>query len=188
VTGDHRPSGRVIERPPTRLRRPHTVRRLGVWQCADHAPDPTRLQAGAGTSRRAGTRRVFVVDDDPAIRMVCRYNLVASGIEVVEAPDGEEALELLSREQVDLVLLDVMMPRLDGWDVARRLGGSIPIVFLTARAEDADREAAVALGAVGYILKPFDPVSLASRLETILARLDRGERDQLQREMLRGNT
>ena len=187
MTGGQRPAGRVTERAPTRLRRPHTVRRLGVWQCADHARDPRGLQAGAGTSRRAGTRRVFVVDDDPAIRMVCRYNLVASGIEVVEAGNGKEALELLSSEQVDLILLDVMMPVLDGWDVARRLGGSTPIVFLTARAEDADREAAVALGAVGYILKPFDPVSLAAQLETILTRLDRGERDQLQREMLRGN-
>jgi DNA-binding response OmpR family regulator len=164
------------------------VRRLGVWQCAAHAREPKRLQAGAGTSRPAGTRRVFVVDDDPAIRMVCRYNLVASGVEVVEATNGKEALELLSRERVDLILLDVMMPVLDGWEVARKLAGSTPIVFLTARAEDADREAAVALGAVGYIVKPFDPVSLAARLETILARLDRGERDQLQREMLRGNS
>ena len=166
------------------------MRRLGVWQCADHYPDsdPKRLHARAGSSRSAGVRRVFVVDDDPAIRMMCRFNLVASGIEVVEATNGKEALELLSQEQVDLVLLDAMMPVADGWHVARELGGSVPIVFLTARAEDADRALAVELGAIGYITKPFDPVELASRLETILERLERGEREQLQREMLHGNT
>lgn len=159
-----------------------------MWQCADQAGggDPERLQARAGSSRPAATRRVFVVDDDPAIRMVCRFNLVASGIEVVEAGNGEEALELLRREQVDLVLLDAMMPVVDGWQVARELEGSVPIVFLTARAEDTDREAAVGLGAVGYIAKPFDPVALAVQLETILERLERGEREQLQREMLHG--
>ncbi len=128
------------------------------------------------------------MDDDPAIRMVCRFNLVASGIGVLEATNGEEALEILRREQVDLVLLDAMMPVVDGWQVARELGGSIPIVFLTARADDADRAAAVELGAVGYIAKPFDPIALAAQLETILERLERGEREQLQREMLRGNT
>ncbi len=131
---------------------------------------------------------MFVVDDDAAIRMVCRFNLVASGIEVVEATNGKEALDFLSHEQVDLVLLDAMMPVADGWHVARELGGSVPIVFLTARAEDADRATAVDLGAVGYIVKPFDPIELASKLETILERLERGEREQLQREMLRGNT
>jgi DNA-binding response OmpR family regulator len=166
------------------------MRRLGVWQCADHRrqSEPERLHARAGSSRPAGTRRVFVVDDDPAIRMVCRFNLVASGIDVVEATNGQEALELLGREQVDLILLDAMMPVADGWHVARELGGSVPIVFLTARAEDADRHSAVELGAVGYIAKPFDPVALAAKLETILERLERGEREQLQREMLRGNT
>jgi len=185
-----RPSGRVTEQAPARLRRLRPMRRLGVWQCADHSrdSDPKRLHARAGSSRPAGVRRVFVVDDDPAIRMVCRFNLAASGIEVVEATNGKEALELLGREQVDLVLLDAMMPVVDGWHVARELGGSVPIVFLTARTEDADRAAAVELGAVGFIVKPFDPVELASKLDTILERLERGEREQLQREMLRGNT
>jgi two-component system OmpR family response regulator len=166
------------------------MRRLGVWQCAEHRRESgtEHLHARAGSSRPAGVRRVFVVDDDPAIRMVCRFNLVASGIEVIEATNGQEALELLAREQVDLILLDAMMPVADGWHVARELGGSVPIVFLTARAEDTDRAAAVELGAVGYIAKPFDPISLASTLETILERLERGEREQLQREMLRGNT
>jgi len=161
-----------------------------VWQCADHSRggDPERLHARAGSTRPARTRRVFVVDDDPAIRMVCRFNLVASGIEVVEAANGEEALDLLRREQVDLILLDAMMPVVDGWQVARELGGSVPIVFLTARAEDADRAAAVELGAIGYIAKPFDPVALAVQLETLLERLERGERERLQREMLHGTT
>jgi DNA-binding response OmpR family regulator len=77
------------------------------------------------------------------------------------------------------------MPGRDGWDVAAAPeAGRVPIVFLTARAEQADRERAYALGAVGYIVKPFDPVELAAKLNEILRRLERGERDELRREIL----
>jgi len=106
---------------------------------------------------------------------------------VLEASDGDEVLELLRRERIDLVLLDVMMPRRDGWEVAEELAGRVPIVFLTARVETADRERAVELGAVGYVTKPFDPLVLAERLETIMTRLARGERRHLQEEMRRGS-
>jgi CheY-like chemotaxis protein len=124
--------------------------------------------------------------------MICRFNLMAAGMEVREAVDGGEALSVIRDEVPDVVLLDVMMPNLDGWEVARALRDDprtreLPIVFLTARAEQADRERAADLGAVGYVLKPFDPIALPSRLESILERLARGERDALRRAVREGS-
>jgi DNA-binding response OmpR family regulator len=131
-------------------------------------------------------RRVLVVDDERSIRMLCRVNLAASGIEVFEAADGRKGLELAREERPDLVLLDVMMPELDGWSVARELAADeetrdIAIVFLTARADPADRRLGEQLGGVGYVVKPFDPVTIGDFVEEVLVRLERGERDQLRR-------
>ena len=119
----------------------------GLWRCsAGDGARPDSEEAGAGDAKpAAGTaRRVLVVDDERSIRLLCRVNLVASGIDVIEASDGREGLELARQERPDLVLLDVMMPELDGWTVARELAADeqtrdIPIVFLTARADPADR-------------------------------------------------
>ena len=79
------------------------------------------MSTGAGGGTRTETKRVLVVDDEQSIRLLCQVNLGASGIGVLEADDGETALELARREQPDLILLDVMMPGLDGWSVAREL-------------------------------------------------------------------
>jgi DNA-binding response OmpR family regulator len=129
---------------------------------------------------------VLVVDDERSIRLLCRVNLQASGIEVLEADDGEAGLELARREQPDLILLDVMMPGLDGWSVARRLAADestkdIPVIFLTARAEPADRRLGEQLGGVGYVVKPFDPVGIGDLVDDVLTRIERGEREQLRR-------
>jgi DNA-binding response OmpR family regulator len=129
---------------------------------------------------------VLVVDDERSIRMLCRVNLVASGIEVLEASNGRDGLQLARDERPDLVLLDVMMPELDGWTVARELAADeqtrdIPIVFLTARADPADRRLGQQRGGVGYVVKPFDPVSIGDFVETLLVRVERGERDELRR-------
>jgi DNA-binding response OmpR family regulator len=131
---------------------------------------------------------VLVIDDERAIRLLCRVNLAASGMEVLEAADGREGIELARRERPDLVLLDVMMPEVDGWTVARELAESeetrdIPVVFLTARAEAADKRHGEQLGGVGYLVKPFDPVSIGDYVENVLSRIERGERDQLRREI-----
>jgi DNA-binding response OmpR family regulator len=133
---------------------------------------------------------VLVIDDEQSIRLLCRVNLAASGMEVLEAEDGEHGIELARKEQPDLILLDVMMPGLDGWEVARRLGrdaatSEIPIVFLTARAGADDRALGEQVGGVGYIVKPFDPVEIGSFVEGVLARLERGEREHLRREIIR---
>jgi DNA-binding response OmpR family regulator len=133
--------------------------------------------------------KVLVVDDEPPIRLLCRVNLEAEGMEVLEAPDGEEGLARARSEKPDVVLLDVMMPGMDGWQVAERLFESddtnqIPIVFLTARAELRDRARGLELGGVDYITKPFNPVELASVVEGLLERVRRGERDDLRREKI----
>ena len=133
--------------------------------------------------------KVLVVDDEAPIRLLCRVNLEAEGMDVLEAPDGEKGLELARAEKPDVVLLDVMMPGMDGWQVAERLFESdetnqIPIVFLTARAELRDRARGLELGGVDYITKPFNPVELASVVEGLLERVRRGERDDLRREKI----
>ncbi len=131
---------------------------------------------------------MLVIDDERAIRLLCRVNLAASGMEVLEAEDGRAGLELARQERPDLVLLDVMMPDVDGWTVARELAANedtreIPVVFLTARAEAADRRLGEQLGGVGYLVKPFDPVSIGDFVEGVLSRIERGEREQLRREI-----
>jgi DNA-binding response OmpR family regulator len=165
-----------------------------VWRC--HAGDRPRSRSqasgsGSATPDSGTARRVLVIDDERAIRLLCRVNLAASGIEVLEASDGRAGLELARKERPDLVLLDVMMPDVDGWTVARELAESvetrdIPVVFLTARAEAADKRLGEQLGGVGYLVKPFDPVSIGDYVEDVLSRIERGERDQLRREMSSG--
>ena len=132
---------------------------------------------------------VLVIDDEAPIRLLCRVNLEAEGMIVLEAADGPSGLEKARIEVPDVVLLDVMMPGLDGWRVAeeliddRRTTG-IPIVFLTARAELRDRARGLDLGGVDYVTKPFNPVELAPLVRGLLGRVERGERDALRSEKL----
>ena len=132
---------------------------------------------------------MLVIDDEAPIRLLCRVNLEAEKMDVLEAADGEEGLELARTQSPDIVLLDVMMPGMDGWQVAERLfedeeTSQIPLVFLTARAELRDRARGLELGGVDYITKPFNPVELASVVENLLERVRRGERDDLRREKI----
>ena len=133
--------------------------------------------------------RVLVIDDEAPIRLLCRVNLEAEGMQVLEAADGPSGLEKARAEAPDVVLLDVMMPGLDGWRVAEELlddprTESIPIVFLTARAELRDRARGIDLGGIDYVTKPFNPVELAPLVRELLDRVARGERDALRREKL----
>ena len=133
--------------------------------------------------------RVLVIDDEAPIRLLCRVNLEAEGMSVLEAGDGPSGLAKASSEQPDVILLDVMMPGLDGWGVAEALLENehtvgIPIIFLTARAEFRDRARGLDIGGVDYITKPFNPVELAPLVRGLLERLERGERDELRREKL----
>jgi DNA-binding response OmpR family regulator len=135
--------------------------------------------------------RVLVIDDEAPIRLLCRVNLEAEGMAVLEAADGPSGLDTARREHPDVILLDVMMPGLDGWRVAEELledaaTQEIPIVFLTARAEFRDRARGLDIGGVDYITKPFNPVELAPLVERLLSRVRLGERDELRREKLSG--
>ncbi len=132
---------------------------------------------------------VLVVDDEEPIRLLCKVNLAAEGIKVLEAADGPSGLELAREHRPDVVLLDVMMPGLDGWRVAEHLlederTRGIPIIFLTARAEFRDRARGLDIGGVDYVTKPFNPLELAPLVRALLQRLDRGERDELRGEKL----
>ena len=131
--------------------------------------------------------KVLVIDDEAPIRLLCRVNLEAEQMAVVEAPDGPTGLEKARTESPDVILLDVMMPGLDGWRVAEQLledeqTRDIPIVFLTARAEFRDRAKGLNLGGVDYVTKPFNPLELATLVRELLDRLDRGEREALRAE------
>jgi two-component system alkaline phosphatase synthesis response regulator PhoP len=128
--------------------------------------------------------RVLVIDDEAPIRLLCRVNLEAEGMSVIEAGDGPGGLELARSEQPEVILLDVMMPGLDGWRVAERLledpvTRDIPIVFLTARADIRDRARGIDLGGLDYVTKPFNPVELATLVRAVVDAVERGEREQL---------
>jgi DNA-binding response OmpR family regulator len=133
--------------------------------------------------------RVLVIDDEAPIRLLCRVNLEAAGMQVIEAADGAAGIDQAQNGDPDVILLDVMMPGLDGWRVAEALlddptTDEIPIVFLTARAELRDRARGINLGGVDYVTKPFNPVELAPLVRGLLERVQRGQRDDLRREKL----
>jgi DNA-binding response OmpR family regulator len=133
--------------------------------------------------------RVLIIDDEAPIRLLCRVNLEAEGLEVIEAPDGESGIEKARHERPDVILLDVMMSRLDGWDVAEilvedKLTKEIPIIFLTARAEVRDRARGLDIGGIEYITKPFNPLELAPLIEELMERIRRDGIDLLRSEKL----
>jgi DNA-binding response OmpR family regulator len=133
--------------------------------------------------------RVLVIDDEAPIRLLCRVNLEAEQMVVLEAADGPSGLETARHELPDVVLLDVMMPGLDGWRVAEELlddptTSGIPIVFLTARAELRDRARGLDLGGLDYVTKPFNPLELAPLIRDVIARVEGGGREELRRSKL----
>lgn len=120
--------------------------------------------------------RVLVVDDEPQIVGLLRSYLERDGFDVDEAADGEAALEATRRGRPDLVLLDLMLPRLDGREVCRRIRdmGQTPIIMLTARDEETDKLVGLELGADDYITKPFSPREVVARVRAVLRRVSRG--------------
>jgi DNA-binding response OmpR family regulator len=118
------------------------------------------------------TRTVLVVDDEPKIVEICRDYLTAAGFRVVTASTGPEGLARARREAPDLVVLDLMLPGLDGLDVTRALRreSNVPIIMLTARVEESDKLVGLELGADDYLTKPFSPRELVARVRTVLRR------------------
>lgn len=117
---------------------------------------------------------MLAVDDDPTIQRLLQVNLEMEGYRVILAADGVRALATARRERPDLILLDVMMPELDGWEVCRRVRedpdlAGVPVVFLSARAQEGDILRGSRSGADAYITKPFDPIELLELIEDLLS-------------------
>ncbi len=117
-------------------------------------------------------KKILVVDDEPKIVEICRDYLKAAGFDVISATDGSRGLTIARLEKPDLVVLDLMLPGMDGLDVCRELrrDGNTPIIMLTARVEETDRLIGLELGADDYITKPFSPRELVARVRTVLRR------------------
>ncbi len=121
-----------------------------------------------------GERSVLVVDDEPTITEVVARYLQGAGYRTLTAADGPQALAAVETERPDLVVLDLMLPRVGGLEVMRRVrrqdGGGPPVILLTARGEESDRVIGLRLGADDYIIKPFSPAELVARVEAVLRR------------------
>ncbi len=136
-------------------------------------------------------RKILVVDDDPTMVKLINVNLKLNNYSVIEATSGEQALDVLSEESLDLVVLDIMMPGVDGWEVLRRIRGSsetqeMPVILVTAKTQDSDVIRGWELGADEYVIKPFNPLLLVEVIKMVLDRSydERLERRRKQKEKL----
>ncbi|WP_040949111.1 response regulator transcription factor [Gorillibacterium massiliense] len=116
--------------------------------------------------------QILVVDDDPHIRKLVEHFLNREGYRVLEAPNGKVALEILEREKADMVILDIMMPEMDGYELCRQLRHyyDMPLLMLTAKGETAQKVKGFELGTDDYLVKPFDPPELIARVKALLKR------------------
>ena len=126
-------------------------------------------------SARMAAKRILICDDDPVILRLLEVNLQLEGFNVLLAHHGEEALEVATRETPDLIVLDIMMPRLDGYQTCKRLKGQestkdIPVIFLSAKAQASDVELGKSYGVDDYLTKPFTKESLLKAVATHVAR------------------
>jgi len=137
----------------------------------------------------ASRPKVLVVDDETDIRELCRVNLEFSGYDVLEAADGEEALEVCRRERPDLIFLDLMMPKIDGWGVLEALQrdsdwATIPVVLLTAKGADEDQIRGWLGGIAEFVSKPFNPMVLIDCAKAALEEHDPAEREARRQRMI----
>lgn len=116
--------------------------------------------------------KILIVDDDAHIRELARIFLLRDGFEIVEAADGVQALAQLEKIKVDLVILDIMMPKMDGWELCRQLREfyDFPVLMLTAKGETTDKIKGFQLGTDDYLVKPFEPTELVMRVKALLRR------------------
>src|SRR5438128_1216125 len=115
---------------------------------------------------------ILVVDDETHIRELISLYLADEGFSIIERADGEEALEYVINNPVDMVIMDIMMPRMDGWELCRKLreAGDIPILMITAKGESNQRIKGFQLGTDDYLVKPFDPQEMVMRVKALLKR------------------
>ena len=132
---------------------------------------------------------ILVVDDEEGIRILCRVNFELADYDVVEAPNGTTALEMAREHRPDLILLDVMMPAMDGWEVLHRLKADdvtkdIPVVMLTARTSESDQLKAWGGGVLDFVQKPFDPSVLEELADRVLTGEGEDPEDQRRRQQI----
>ncbi|MFD0050080.1 response regulator transcription factor [Actinomycetes bacterium NPDC127524] len=117
---------------------------------------------------------ILIVDDDPHIRELVHVILTKEGLSAVEAADGEIAISIIEKNKIDLIILDIMMPKMDGWTFCRKVRSyyayTLPILMLTAKGETAQKVKGFDLGADDYLVKPFAPAELAARVKALLKR------------------
>ena len=135
--------------------------------------------------------KILVVDDDPTMVKLINVNLKLNNYAVMEAVSGEQALEIVSKDPLDLVVLDIMMPGVDGWEVLRRIRSDtgteeLPVILVTAKTQDSDVIRGWELGADEYVIKPFNPLLLVEVIKMVLDRSyeERLERRKKQKEKL----
>ncbi|HVQ76239.1 MAG TPA: response regulator transcription factor [Candidatus Binatia bacterium] len=131
-----------------------------------------RRGIGPGSPPAGGGGRVLVVEDEPDVAELIRYNLAKEGYDVALAPSGSDALKLVRDTRPEVVLLDIMIPQLNGWEVCRRLKQDpetrgIPIIMVTGRVEEGDKVLGFELGADDYVTKPFSPRELVARIRAV---------------------
>lgn len=120
-------------------------------------------------------KKILIIEDEPNIRELVRYNLKANGYECIEAEDGYMGVSMVHKEKPDLILLDIMLPRKNGYDICKELreeGNKTPIIMLTAKTEEIDKVLGLELGADDYISKPFGIRELMARIKAVLRRYD----------------
>jgi two-component system alkaline phosphatase synthesis response regulator PhoP len=138
------------------------------------------------------SKKILIVDDEPDILEFLEYNLKKEGFLVITAGDGEEGLALAAKEKPDLIVLDIMMPKMDGVEICRMIRNNSSynnplIAFLTAREEDYSQIAALDVGGDDYITKPVKPRVFISRIKALLRRGERMEQDELNKEIIAGD-
>lgn len=119
------------------------------------------------------SRKVLAVDDSSSIRKMVEFSLKSKGFQVTTAVDGQEALELLAKDKPDVIILDINMPRLDGFGFLKKIkaeaaNAAIPVLMLSTEGQEADMETAASLGATHYIVKPFKPSELIAAIEKLV--------------------
>ena len=126
------------------------------------------------------SKTILVVEDEESIRKFVKINLERSGFTVFEAPTGEEGVEIAAREEIDIVVLDVMLPGMDGFEVCKTLRENYPslgIIMLTAKSQDIDKITGLEYGTDDYMTKPFNPTELVLRVKSLARRLEVDEHD-----------
>jgi DNA-binding response OmpR family regulator len=134
-------------------------------------------------------RRILVVDDDPDIFEIVQVNLEGAGFDVIGASNGVEALRRIRRDNADLVVLDVLMPEMDGWEVLREVEADprtagVPVIMLTCKSEDSDILRGLEEGAVEYVTKPFYPENLIASVKILLNVFDQPMREERRKQLI----